>query len=803
MPLPRSWCLIFVSFLLTPPATQAWAQDRVEVIFDEESDAAATFRDASWGFAAGNAFLRRGGPGNDKLPVSAGGAYSGNHSGVIEWRTAPIGDWELFIAGDGWRSIDLTDLDTLAFQLRAPAPIPAEALPRIGLEDMSNRKTALLPLADYFQADGQDRWIRVAIPIDAFDTSGGFDATRFKAVRFAQGGVSAEVYLLGIDFVRAFTADPNASPPAPPRMPTHRTGERSVILRWEPAHDEEPFGYRVYRALEGQSLEPIGPALLQRPLYVDLDLDHTTVTYAVAAMDAMGRASPLSESVTVTSGTLTDEAFVDLIQRTAFDYFWYEANPENGLVRDRSTAGSPSSVAAVGFGLSAMCIGAERGWITREQAVDRVLTTLRTFHEMPQGTATQGTIGHRGFFYHFLGMETATRSPGSELSSIDTALLLAGVLHARHYFDRGGHEETIRALADSLYEGADWQWMTNNDISLTHGWFPESGFISHRWIGYDEGMILYLLAMGSPTSPLPSSSWREWTRGYNWATHYGLSFVTFPPLFGHQYSHAWIDFRGVADEYMRGRGTDYFENSRRATLASRAYAIDNPGGFTGYGENIWGITASDGPSGYLARGAPPAMNDNGTIAPTAAGGSIAFTPAESIAALRTMYDLYRTRLWGEYGFRDAFNIEQDWFASDVLGIDQGIILLMAENHRSGHVWEHVMRDERLQHGLHKAGFEVVVGTGDEHAFPVFSLDPVYPNPVAERADVAFSLERPGHMRIVLYDVLGREVAVVMDGFHPAGPGRVAIDVRGHAAGLYHLVLRADSRMRSHALIVVR
>jgi hypothetical protein len=789
--------VLLLASLLAPLAA---AQDRIEVIFDEEANLGATFRDASWGISSGNAFVRRAGPGSDKIPIVSGNAYSGTHAAMLEYRNAATGSWEMFVAGDGWRVINTSDLDTLAFQLRLPAAIPPAALPRIGVEDLSNRRSNQIDLAAYIDPGQVSHWIRVAIPLNAFS---GIDRARLKAVFFTAGAADPGLHRIDLDFIRAFRADPTAPPPSPPSNLTARVGDRSVILRWEAGEDPPPFGYRVFRAYPGQAPEAIGPALLQRPVFVDLEVDNGLAEYTVVALTAAGRESLPAEAVQVAPSVLTDEAFVDLIQRTAFDYMWYEANAANGLIRDRSTPQSPSSVAAVGFGLSSLCIGVERGWVSREAGVERVLTTLRTFWEKPQGPASSGTIGHRGFFYHFLDMNTATRSPGSELSSIDTALLLAGVIHARHFFDGEGDEATIRALADSIYNRVDWQWMTNNDISLTHGWFPESGFISHRWIGYDEGMILYLLAMGSPTFPLPASSWREWTRNYRWETHYGHSFVVFPPLFGHQYSHAWVDFRGIADAYMRERGIDYFENSRRATLASRAYAIANPGGFAGYGGNIWGITASDGPNGYLARGAPPAMNDNGTIAPTAAGGSIAFTPAESIAALRAMYDLLRPRLWGEYGFRDAFNLQLDWYASDFLGIDQGIILLMAENHRSEHVWRYVMRDERVHLGLAKAGFEHVVSIDAPVAGGAFILEGVFPHPVRDRAEIRYAVDRPGEVRLAAYDVLGRRVAVLVQGHHMAGSQRHEIDASGLASGLYHLVLDTPSGRLSRPLIIAR
>lgn len=416
-----------------------------------------------------------------------------------------------------------------------------------------------------------------------------------------------------------------------------------------------------------------------------------------------------------------DAAFLDRLERACFDYFWLEANPANGLIKDRSTPDSKCSIAAVGFGLSGIHIAIKRGWISRAAGRARVLATLRTFVEGPQGPEAEGIIGHRGWFYHFLDMDTATRGVRrwkSELSSIDTALLLAGVLDAREFFDRRhADERRIRELSDKLVRGVDWAWMADGGSLLRTGWNPESGFIPHRWKGYNEAMLLYVLALGADAlkpakerARAPVLSWEAWTHTYKWRTNYGFAYVEFAPLFGHQYSHCWVDFRGIADGYLRSRGMTYFENSRRATLAQRAYAMANPASFPDYGPLEWGFTACDGPErdgyqGYIARGAPPPENDDGTIAPTAPGGSLPFAPEVCLPTLRNFDVKYHDRLWTRYGFGDAFNVKADWYASVVLGIDQGPILLMAENYRTGSGWRRMMKNAVIRRGLERAGFE--------------------------------------------------------------------------------------------------
>jgi hypothetical protein len=448
---------------------------------------------------------------------------------------------------------------------------------------------------------------------------------------------------------------------------------------------------------------------------------------ADASADAVGRPRPVRHPDVT--------PFLDELEQRTFQWFWDTTNAENGLVPDRWPTRSFSSVAAVGFGLTAWGIGAERGFVTRGEAADRTLTTLRFFRGAPQGPAPSGTTGHKGFFYHFLDMQSGRRFETVELSTIDTTLFLAGTLFAQSYFDRDDPVEAeIRQVAEEIYTRVEWDWAVVRSPKVTMGWTPEAGFGTWDWRGYDEAMILYILALGSPTHPVPTEAWETWTSTYNWRGYYGYEHVNFAPLFGHQFSHAWIDFRGIQDPYMRAKGIDYFENSRRATLAQRAYAIENPNQWDAYGENIWGLAPCDGPTDaelpfkgtkrrfftYAARGASAVeVRDDGTIAPYAAGSSIVFTPRESIAALEEMRRRFGSIIYTKYGFLDAFNpsfryevpvhhgrVDKDlgWVDGDYLGIDQGPLLIMLENHRSGLVWKTMQKNPHVVRGLKRAGF---------------------------------------------------------------------------------------------------
>ena len=397
-----------------------------------------------------------------------------------------------------------------------------------------------------------------------------------------------------------------------------------------------------------------------------------------------------------------DELFLEDLQRRSFNYFWEQADPNTGLVPDRArTDGSSldenhrnvASIAATGFGLTALCIAAERGWIDRAQARERTRNTLRFF-------GTQA-FQERGWFYHWLDAKTGERRWKSEVSSIDTALLLAGVLTARQYFR---DDQEIVALATKIYQRVDFSWMLNGHPRLlSHGWRPETGFLKPRWDTYSEDTLLYLLAIGLPTHPISPASWYAlWRDRYRYEGHAYFTTIGVP-LFMHQYAHAWIDYRNRR-ETRGGDRIDYFENSIQATLAHRAFCINLSHEFPTFGPNVWGITASDSAKGYLAWGGPPRDPDiDGTLVPSAAGGSLMFTPEISVAALRAMRDKYGERIYGKYGFVDAFNPNTGWVDSDVIGINAGIILLSAENSRSGNVWSWFMRNREITRAMQRIG----------------------------------------------------------------------------------------------------
>jgi hypothetical protein len=415
---------------------------------------------------------------------------------------------------------------------------------------------------------------------------------------------------------------------------------------------------------------------------------------------------------------------LDTLQRNTFEYFWTQSDPATGLILDNTNPGEcRASIAGSGMALSSYVVGVERGLVARADAIERVLATLRFYWESPHGPEPDAT-GYRGFFYHFLDFGTGRRAPTSELSTIDSAILLAGALSAAAFFDRDAPgERAVRELAEALYHRADWRWACNAGVTISHGWKPERGFLSSRWAGYNEALMLYVLGLGSPSHPLPEESYRAWTKTYRWKKLYGIEYLHAGPLFIHEMSHIWIDFRAIRDEYMRGRGIDYFENSRRAAYVQREYARRNPRGYRGYNANCWGITASNGPGpamrtirgverrfyGYHARGAPFGPDD-GTLAPWATVAALPFAPEIVLPAIEHYFDRY-PEMVTEHGITCSFNptfpntsARHGWISSGHYSLDQGPVVLMIENYRSGLIWRLMRKCQPLARGLARAGF---------------------------------------------------------------------------------------------------
>lgn len=417
---------------------------------------------------------------------------------------------------------------------------------------------------------------------------------------------------------------------------------------------------------------------------------------------------------------LADEALIDRLQRGAFGYFQEYFNPQNGLVADTSREGSMCSIAVVGFALSCYPIGVERGWMARDEAVSRTLRSLRFFWDSEQ-SAQDGATGYHGFYYHFLDMQTGRRVWQCELSMIDTTLLMAGILLAAQYFDGTGDEATIRALADALYRRVDWRWAQNHGETVAQGWKPECGFLHYGWEGHNEAIILSILGLSSPTHPLKAGAFEQWCLTYQWENLLGQDVLYSGPLFTHLFSHAWIDFRGVRDSFMREKNSDYFQNTQRSIAVHREYAARNPEGYHGYGPDFWGVTAGDGPQsqalrengrdlrffGYMSRGVPYGPDD-GTISPWAMLSTLPFGREAALSGTRHLLRHY-PQVCTQDRFTSGFNptIPEGgggWLSDGWYGLDQGLLVMTIENDRTGLVWQLMRGCPYVRTGLLRAGF---------------------------------------------------------------------------------------------------
>ncbi len=422
----------------------------------------------------------------------------------------------------------------------------------------------------------------------------------------------------------------------------------------------------------------------------------------------------------------SDEEMLEILQAETFKYFLNEINLKTGLIADKTQPGAASSIAAVGLGLSAYIAAIERGLISRADAVKRTLTVLKFFHSSKQGPEIDAT-GYKGFYYHFLDMNSGKRACECELSTIDTAILMAGILTVKHYFTAETNEENdIRKLADELYLRVDWQWALNGGKTITHGWKPEHGFLPYRWdMGYSEAIILYVLALGSPTFPIEAAGYKQWTDTFIWKEMYGIECIYAGPLFIHQMSHIWLDFKGINDDLNRKTGIDYFENSHRATCVQQQYAIENPKGYAHYNKHGWGFTASDGPGpctvlvdgierefyDYTARGVPFGPDD-GTISPWAVVASLPFEPEVVLKTIRHAIEKLDLKKHSDYGFDASFNPTfphkginpNGWISPWQFGLNQGPIVIMIENFQTGLIWETIKKCPYITNGLRIAGF---------------------------------------------------------------------------------------------------
>jgi hypothetical protein len=779
--------LIALLFLILPgrSSAQTW------LYFQDSQD--PDLYDFSWMEVYTPSILERAGTDSRRFPVeSTIPAQQGMNSLRLHWTSNAGGNWYAIAAGLDWTAKDLTTADTLTFFLRSETGLSKDYLPKVFFEDTYNTKSTFFSISAYASDLQPGVWTQIRMPMDIFLNAGDpMDYTVIKTIGFTQDAADGQDHTLYVDDMRVFKGNGTSPPVSTPQGLTAKGYEGHVFLAWAPNPETNINGYEIYRSADGGQTfarKGIAPADLRmftddvRSLGQDLELQ-----YCITALNDINEPSGFSDTVTASTHAFTDEELLDMVQEATFRYFWDFAHPASGMALERNTSGNTVTSGGSGFGVMAILVGIERGWITRDQGVERMIRILNFL---------QTADRFHGAWPHWLNGNTgkvipfSTQDNGGDL--VETSYMVQGLLAARKYFDLPtAEEQQIRALITQLWEEVEWDWYRKNGSNVLYWhWSPNYGWAMNFQIrGWNECMIVYLLAIASPTHGVPASLWNTGWTAMSYYTN-GGSFYGIPldvgwdyggPLFFAHYSFLGFDARNKKDQF-----TNYFINNAHHAQINFKYCVANPKAFTGYGTNCWGLTASDDPDGYLAH--EPYGNDNGTISPTAALSSFPYTPAESMDALKHFYRDRGDRLWGNLGFIDAFNLKRNWYATSYLAIDQGPIIDMIENYRTGLLWNLFMANEEIQPALTAIGFVYDSNTsveeneaGEGHS--------IYPNPSGDILNIN-NINKTS--KVIITNMLGQQVKVIEN----PGSGTAQISVDELVKGIYILTVRDGSTINA-------
>lgn len=720
-------------------------------------------------------------------------AQQGMNSLRLHWTSNTGGNWFAIAAGLDWTAKNISTGDTLTFFLRSESLFPADYLPKVFFEDTYNTKSTFIPITPYSLDLQPGIWTQIKIPMSIFFTAGDpVDYTVIKTVGYTQNmadGLDRTIY---VDDVRVYKGGGVSPPVSPPTGLAAKGYENHVFLSWNPNPETNVSGYEIYRSADGgQTFSRVGVTPVDMCMFTDhvKTLSHNVdIHYFITALNTTNQPSGPSDTVVTNTRVFNDNELLDMVQEATFRYFYDYAHPASGMTRERYGSGNTVTSGGSGFGVMAILVGIHRGFITRQQGVER-MTRILTF--------LQSADRFHGAWPHWLNGNTGAVIPFGETDNggdlVETAFMIEGLLAARTFFDQQNTEEQqIRNVITQLWEEVEWDWYRKNGSNVLYWhWSPTYGWAINMQIrGYNESMIVYLLAIASPTHGVPASLWNTGWAGssyyLNGRTFYNHKiFVGWDyggPLFFTHYSFLGFDPRNIKDNYA-----NYFENSRNISLIHHDYSVDNPLNHIGYNASCWGLTASDDPDGYTVH-EPTASRDNGTITPSAALSAMPYTPDESMAALKHFYRDRGDRLWGNFGFIDAFNLDRSWYATSYLAIDQGPIIDMIENHRSGLLWNRFMANQEIQPALDAIGFVPdsaysVPGHSGPENFTCF------PNPVQE----TLYINNPGDFsRAIITNILGQQVRI----FENPEQHQVQFSVEGLPDGLYNFTLYFRNRTAS-------
>ncbi len=770
------------------------------------------YYDSGLAFSSGNSTLKKGGPTNDKLLLS----YlpeSGNYSLDITWKSMPGGDWSAFTVAPGFPAQNISNHDTLAFWAMSPQGLSASLLPTISMEggpgSTKSKKYRLRDFANDLPAGG---WVEIKVPLSTFfqdPNQTNILFTQVKAIILGQDTTDAATHTLYIDEVRTFRAESPISLPQPVSGLSATGYERHIDLQWSLSTNPLTAGYRIYRSADGGNTwlfrRQIDKSTQWMMDFVGDVAPGTAYQYQIRSVNTQGRTSQASSPVSASTRAMTDDDFLDMVQRASFRYFYDFAHPVSGLTPERNTGTNTVTTGGSGFGLMAIVVGMERGYISRADGLTRL---KKIFQFLGNANRFHGAWPHWMDGTTGLVIPFSQRDNGGDL--VETAFMVQGMLSVKQYLDPNvPAEDSLRNTINTLWQGVEFDWYRQyiQQYMFWH-WSPNYAWqINFQLRGYNETMITYILGMSSPTHGIPGSCYANGWAGSNYANggvYYGypLSVGSFRggPLFFAHYSFLGFDPRKWKDNY-----TNYFTHNRNHTLINRAYCIENPKGYAGYGADCWGLTASDNPDGYKAH-EPTSAGDDGTLSPTAALSSMPYTPEQSLAALKHFYREHGENLWGPMGFYDAFNLQRNWFARSYLAIDQGPIVAMIENYRTGLFWDLFMQNPEIAPALQGAGF-----TPDSVTLAIDARDPllfqmgVYPNPVESVSVVRIDAQLSDHFTLTLYDLQGNKIKQLITNYLlTEGKHEISLNTDGLSAGTYMLELHADKTLlAARRLISVR
>jgi hypothetical protein len=766
------------------------------------------YYDSGLAFKTAPSTIEQTGPSGDKIPTEETIVYQGNNSLRLRWTSQSGGDWLALVIAPGFPSQNITQTDTLAFWAYAPSGMAKSALPKIYMECAPNNiKTKKYEISTYANDLPTASWTEIKIPLSIFFTdagNSGVDFTKTKAIIFGQNAADATQRLLYIDNVRTYRATATGTLGTPTNLLASGYDSHTELSWTIP--EGSPDGYQIWRSEDNGATYKLLKTTNPSSTYIDFVGNSDTPKSFKYKIKAIRNAdiSAFSNEANATVKTMTDDELLTMVQRHTFRYFWDFAHPTSGLARERNSSGDVVTTGGTGFGISAIVVAVERGFISRTEGVKHLLkmvdflSTAERFH---------------GIFPHWIDGKTGKVVPFSTYDNggdlVESSFLFQGLLTAKQYFKDSNTDETrLRQVIQKLWEDAEWDWYRQNGQNVLYWhWSP-----NHAWRmdfalrGYYEALITYVLAVASPTHSVPASLYHQgWASSANYVnnqTYYGYKIFVGPlaggPLFFAHYSFIGFDPRQKKDAYA-----NYFIHNQNQSLVNWAYCKNNPKQWTGYSADNWGLTSSDDPKGYSAH-EPFGSNDNGTISPTAALSSMPYTPAQSLAALKYFYRKEGAKLWGSMGFYDAFNPTRSWYADSYLAIDQGPIICMIENYRTGLLWKYFMQNTEIQPALDAIGFTKDNTTSVKDPLSIsedFSLK-LYPNPSSDKISLDFDLFKNEFLSLDIFDINGRLIkSVFSQKQFSQGKNQVLIEKTTLKSGLYMLILRGDNFEKKGKIVI--